>query len=31
MAKFRKSWREKLTDDKGLPKVNDFEKALVEL
>ena len=31
MAKFRKSWREKLADSKDLPKVKDFEKVLMEL
>ena len=30
MAKLRKSWQEKLADSKDLPKVKDYEKALVK-
>jgi len=29
--KAKKSWREKLADSKDLPKVKDFERALLEL
>ncbi len=29
--KQRKSWQEKLADSKDMPKVKDFEKALVEV